>query len=101
MQHHFVYIYMLRILQSYKQAQEFGMINIIIPVRKEAFPDLNLTDGTLGPKSYAIVARRGDVFLGIKFSGLADGTQFGLPDKAYLNVLLRSARNQDLAAKLD
>jgi hypothetical protein len=57
--------------------------------------------GTSSQQSYAVVARRGDVFLGIKFSGLADGAQFGLPDKAYLNVLLRSARNQNLAAELN
>jgi hypothetical protein len=68
---------------------------------KEKFAGLRLMDGTSSQQSYAIVARRGDVFLGIKFSGLADGAQFGLPDKTYLNVLLRSARNQGLAAELD
>ncbi|MEA2730504.1 MAG: hypothetical protein QOD93_4893 [Acetobacteraceae bacterium] len=69
--------------------------------RKKQFPGLRLMDGTSTRQSYAIVARRGDVFLGIKFSGLAEGAQFGLPDRTYLNVLLRSARNQDLAAELD
>jgi hypothetical protein len=68
---------------------------------KDKFSDLRLMDGTSSQQSYAILARRGDVFLGIKFSGLAEGKQFGLPDKAYLNVFMRSARNESLAAELD
>jgi hypothetical protein len=78
------------------------MVNVITIRRKaDNFSDLLLMDGTASQQSYAIMARRGDVFLGIKFSGLADGAQFGLPDKTYLNVLLRSARDEALAAELD
>lgn len=78
------------------------MVSLIrISRRKKQFPGLRLMDGSSSRQSYAIVARRGDVFLGIKFCGLAEGREFGLPDKAYLHVLLRSARNEDLAAELD
>jgi hypothetical protein len=66
---------------------------------KEKFAGLRLMDGTSSQQSYAIVARRGDVFLGIKFNGLVEGEQFGVPDQAYLNVLLRSARNEGLAVQ--
>jgi hypothetical protein len=78
------------------------MANIVnIPTKKKAFSDLILMNGSSEAERYAIVARCGDVFLGIKFSGLADGALFGLPDKTYVNVLLRSARNESLAAELD
>jgi hypothetical protein len=78
------------------------VVNVIkIPRKADNFSDLHLMDGTSSPQGYAIMARRGDVFLGIKFSGLAEGAQFGMPDKAYLNVLLRSARDEALAAELD
>jgi hypothetical protein len=69
--------------------------------KKKQFLGLRMMDGTSSKQSYAVVARRGDVFLGIKFSGLAEGAQFGLPDRTYLSVLLRNARNQDLATELD
>ena len=78
------------------------MASIInIPRKADNFSDLHLMDGTASQQSYAIVACRGDVFLGVKFSSLAEGAQFGLSDKAYLNVLLRSARDEALAAELD
>jgi hypothetical protein len=69
--------------------------------RRKQFPGLRLLDGTSSKQSYAIVARRGDVFLGIKFSGLTEGEEFGVTDRSYLHVLLRSARNENLAAELD
>ena len=49
------------------------LINIV--PSKGKFADLRLMDGTSLKRSYAIVARRGDVFLGVKFSGLAEGKQ--------------------------
>jgi hypothetical protein len=87
-------------LQRYHLTLEVGMAQNTPPSTDKS-PYLHLMDGTSTQQSYAIVAQRGDVFLGIKFSGLAEGAQFGLPDKTYLNVLLRSARNPDLAAELD
>jgi hypothetical protein len=58
-------------------------------------------DGTGSSQSYAVVARRGKVFLGIRFIGLSDGAQFGLPGTTYLHARLRSAHNAKLAAQLD
>jgi hypothetical protein len=63
--------------------------------------DLHLMDGTGSSQSYAAVARRGNIFLGIRFTGLSDGAQFGLTGKTYLHVRLRSARNVKLASHLD
>ena len=62
---------------------------------------LHLLDGSTSLSSYAAIARRGNIFLGIKFSGLVDGSPVGAAGKSYLHVKLRSARNQDLATKLD
>jgi len=64
-------------------------------------PGPYLMDGTGSSQSYAVVARRGDIFLDIRFAGLSDGAQLGLPGKTYLHVRLRSARNPELAAQLD
>ena len=63
--------------------------------------DVQLIDGTGSQQSYAVVARRGNIFLGIKFAGLADGASFGLPGTTYVHVRLRSARSKHLAAQLD
>jgi hypothetical protein len=65
------------------------------------FAGLHFIDGTSSQHSYAVVARRGHVFLGIKFLGLADGDQMGVPGKTYLHARVRSARDQGLAEKLD
>jgi hypothetical protein len=62
---------------------------------------LHLIDGSGSHSSYAAVARRGNIFLGIKFSGLTDGHQLGVPGKTYLHARMRSARDQALAVKLD
>jgi hypothetical protein len=63
--------------------------------------DLHFMDGTESKNSYAVVARRGNIFLGVKLSGLTDGEQLGMPGKSYLHARVRSARDQTLAAKLD
>jgi hypothetical protein len=63
--------------------------------------NLCVIDGTDSHKSYGVVARRGDIFLGIKFSGLTDGSKFGAPGKTYLHARVRSARDQGLAEELD
>src|SRR5580698_3653519 len=65
------------------------------------FPSVHLIDGTASHQSYAVVARRGTIFLGIKFSGLTDGARFGLPGTNYLHARLRSVRVVKLAALLD
>ena len=62
---------------------------------------LHFIDGSGSHSSYAAVARRGNIFLGIRFSGLADGHQLGVPGKTYLHARMRSARDQALAEKLD
>jgi hypothetical protein len=49
-------------------------------------------DGSSSRRSYAIVARRESIALGIKFEGMADGTGFGLPGKTYVGFRIRSAR---------
>jgi hypothetical protein len=65
------------------------------------YAGLHFIDGTSSQRSYAAVARRGHVFLGIKFLGLADGDQMGVPGKTYLHARIRSARDKALADKLD
>ena len=62
---------------------------------------LHFIDGSGSQSSYAAVARRGNIFLGIRFSGLTDGHQLGVPGKTYLHARMRSARDQALAEKLD
>jgi hypothetical protein len=62
---------------------------------------LHFIDGSASHGSYAALARRGTIFLGVKFGGLVDGAQFGVPGKSYLHVRIRSARNQTLAERLD
>jgi hypothetical protein len=62
---------------------------------------LHFIDGSGSHSSYAAVARRGSIFLGIRFSGLTDGQQLGVPGKTYLHARMRSARDQALAEKLD
>ena len=65
------------------------------------YATLHFMDGTSSQSSYVAVARRGNIFLGIKLSGLTDGEQLGMPGKSYLHARVRSARDQALAAKLD
>ena len=65
------------------------------------YAGLHFIDGASSQRSYAVVARRGHVFLGVRFLGLADGDQFGVPGKTYLHARVRSARDQVLADKLD
>ena len=65
------------------------------------YAGLHFIDGTSSQRSYAVVARRGHVFLGVRFLGLADGDQLGVPGKTYLHARVRSARDQALADKLD
>lgn len=52
-------------------------------------------------QEHAVISRRGNIFLGIKFSGLTDGSNFGAPGKTYLHARVRSARDQALAEELD
>jgi len=63
--------------------------------------DLRFLDGSQSSSSYAVVARRENIFLGIKLSGLIDGLILGLPGKTYLSARVCSARNQELAEQLD
>ena len=65
------------------------------------YAGLHFIDGTNSQRSYAVVARRGRVFLGVRFVGLADGDQLGVPGKTYLHARVRSARDKALADKLD
>jgi len=65
------------------------------------FAGLHFIDGTSSQRSYAVVARRGHVFLGVRLLGLVDGDQLGVPGKTYLHARVRSARDQALAEKLD
>ena len=62
---------------------------------------LHLIGGTNPSSSYATVARRGAIFLGIRFSGLTDGAELGVPGTTYVHARIRSARAETLAAELD
>ena len=61
----------------------------------------HLIGGTNPSSTYAVVARRGAIFLGIRFSGLTDGTEFGVAGTTHLHARIRSARAETLAAELD
>jgi hypothetical protein len=74
---------------------------ISIPGPGKKPPKVHLIDGTGTQQSYGVVARRGTIFLGIKFSGLLDGARFGLPGTTYLHARLRSAGAVKLVALLD
>ena len=65
------------------------------------YAGLHFIDGTSSQRSYAVVARRGHIFLGVRFLGLVDGDQLGVPGKTYLHARVRSVRDQALADKLD
>lgn len=49
-------------------------------------------DGTSSSKSYLIIARRGDIALGIRPLGIGDGGGMGVPGKSYLHARLRSTK---------
>jgi len=65
------------------------------------YAGLHFIDGTSSQRSYAVVARRGHILLGVRFLGLVDGDQLGVPGKTYLHARVRSARDQALADQLD
>ena len=65
------------------------------------YAGLHFIDGTSSQRSYAVIARHGYVFLGVRFLGLVDGDELGVPGKTYLHARVRSARDQALADKLD
>lgn len=64
------------------------------------FGSLRYLDGTESAKSYAAVARRGTIVLGLKFVGVVDGARFGIADKTYVQARVRSARALDLTTEL-
>lgn len=63
--------------------------------------ELHFIDGTYSQSSYAVIARRGSIFLGIRFTGVLDGNLLGIPDTVYVHARLRSARSLSLAEQLD
>ena len=67
----------------------------------DGYPGLHFMDGTESHSSYAVISRRGDIFLGIRVSGLTEGSLLGVPAKSYLHARVRSARSQKLAEQLD
>ena len=62
---------------------------------------LHLIPGTNPSNAYAVVARRGTIFLGIRFSGLTDGAELGVTGTTYVHARIRSARCEILAGQLD
>lgn len=62
---------------------------------------LHFINGTETVKSYAALARRGDIFLSLKFLGVSAGAKIGAVGVSYLQVRVRSARDPALAAMLD
>ena len=67
------------------------------PVDSSGYSKLYFMDGTSSKQSYAAVARRGSIFLGVRFVGLDDGTEFGMPDRTYVRFRIRSAWSAELA----
>ena len=58
------------------------------------YAGLYFMDGTNSQSSYVAVARRGNIFLGVRFTGLSDGKQMGVDGTTYLHVRVRSARDR-------
>jgi hypothetical protein len=58
-------------------------------------------NGTSSSESYAVFARRGSIFFGVKFIGFSDGASIGVPGTTYLHARLRSTALPVLAAKID
>jgi len=57
--------------------------------------------GAMSKKTYMVVARRGDICLGIKLEGMVPGDKLKMPGKTYLLFRVRSARQPDLFAEED
>ncbi len=57
--------------------------------------------GSMSKKTYMVVARRGDICLGIKLEGMVPGDKLKMPGKTYLLFRVRSARQPDLFAAED
>lgn len=62
---------------------------------------LHFIDGTYSHNSYAVLARREDILLGIRFTGMLDGALFGISDAIYLHARVRSARSPALVKQLE
>ena len=64
----------------------------------EALPKPKWMNGSSGmsKQTYMVVARRGDICLGLKLEGLQPGEQVGVPGKTYLLFRVRSARHPEL-----
>lgn len=54
-------------------------------------PLLKFMDGTSSVHSYAVLARRGSIALGLKLQGVVPGEMMGMPGKSFLAFRLRSA----------
>ena len=50
------------------------------------YAGLYFMDGTNSQSSYVAVARRGNIFLGVRFTGLTDGKQLGVDGTTYLHA---------------
>ena len=72
-----------------------------VSTTSDIYPGLHFMDGTGSQGSYAAIARRGSVFLGIRLLGLMDSIKLGVPGKTYLHARVRSARSHVLAQQLD
>lgn len=64
-------------------------------------PIAKFIDGTASQQSYIVVARKGNVVLGLKPLGLQDGQMTGVPGKTYMFARVRSASAGDLFDELD
>ena len=62
---------------------------------------LHVFPGSKPTTAYAAIGRRGQIFLGIRFCGVIDGTALGVPGTTYLHARVRSARCEPLAGELD
>ncbi len=60
--------------------------------------NIKFIDGTSSTQSYAVIARRGDIVLGLKLNGLHDGKLMHMSGKTYLSARVRSARAPGLFA---
>ena len=70
-------------------------------LKVDAPAPIKLMDGSSSGPTYLPFARRGNVLLGVKPWGIADGGKYGVPDTTYFAARLRSAPENGLFAEED
>ena len=73
----------------------------MVSIVKVDKPGIKLMDGSDTGPTYLAFARKGNVLLGIKPWGVAEGSKYGVPNTTYFAARLRSAPENGLFAEED